>query len=139
MSLIVWHKERGALVGLSPDAAGLFILIGIVLIFQSVHWQMNFVKIGSFMINLDNVTHWVEIAKAEFAKQPSNDQPPAKPLYTPSYGPSDEPVVLIYHLGQASPITLSPDLSRAFVGYIRANHSYGEAKLEKPDGTAAGC
>ena len=94
---------------------------------------MNLIKIGSFMINLDNVTHWEEIPKSEHTKPIPNDAPFGGPAYTPSYAPTDDPVVRIYHLGPASPIILKPDLSRAFVAYIRANHTYGEVELEKTE------
>ena len=41
ISLVVSRKARGAIVGLSPDIVGLFILVGLVLVIQSVHWHQS--------------------------------------------------------------------------------------------------
>jgi hypothetical protein len=98
---------------------------------------MNLLKIGNITINLDTVTHWVEFPKSEYTKSQKGVPPSGSP-YTPFFEQSDDPVVVIHHIGPNSPFVLNPNLSRAFLAYVRSTHAYGEVQLEKTEGAAAG-
>ncbi len=98
---------------------------------------MNLLKIGNFTINLDTVTHWVEIPKSEYMKAP-RDVPPSTSPFTPFHEPSDDPIVIIHHVGPKSPFVLNPVLSRAFVAYMRDGSKVSEVQLNKPGAPVAG-
>ena len=95
---------------------------------------MNFAKIGSLTINLDQIAYWKVIPKTEYDKKPD-------PTSTTSdavrfYRPSDDPIVIIHFVGGAEPLKLGVSPALAFLKLMHETGDIRDAPLELPPTTA---
>jgi hypothetical protein len=91
---------------------------------------MNFMKLGSLTINLNQVAYWTVLPIEEHKKNPNPLSPP--PDYFPFFRPSDESVVIIYFVGTVEPLKLANTPARAFLKLIHECGEIRDAQLEPP-------